>query len=410
MQIIASMMKWLRVFLVAALYVSVFGCATAPTPVQVVTPGAKAPVAVAPSVAAPAPAPATPPAPAVVTGAVSAEPVLVEKPVTTTAATEPAAPHIALILPLKSTAFAKAADVVRQGFLAGASKDISPLPVRVYPCVDESTEVTALYQQAIRAGAVGVAGPLTRSGVAALAANAELKTPTVALNTLETSQRNDQLYFFGLPPEAEARQAAHRATDAGLLSAVIVSTNTPLSKRLAQAFADEWERAGGIIRSQITYPGDPTPLKELPQEPGSSVFLAAEADKARLLRPYINSTLPVYATSQIFSGNNHTLTNYDLADVRFFDMPWMLQPDHPAVMIYPRSAAPLTPEMDRLYALGIDAYRLLDVLLERQLATALPLDGVTGKITLDGHQFLRESTPAVMRQGLGMPVESKQRQ
>lgn len=317
-------------------------------------------------------------------------------------------PHIALLLPLKSPLFAKAADAVQQGFLAGASKQAKGLPVRVYPCNDESAEIVALYQQALQAGAVAVAGPLTRNGVAALAANPNLATPTLALNLLD-STRTDHLFFFGLPAETEARQGAERATAAGLLSASIVSTNTPLSKRLAQAFKDEWERAGGIVQSEITYAGDPTPLKELPQDPGNSVFLAAEADKARLLRPYINATLPVYATSQVFSGNNHTLTNYDLADVRFVDMPWMLQPDHPAVMIYPRSATPLTPEMDRLYALGIDSYRLLHVIFEHSESKSLPLDGVTGKITLAGHTFQREAVLAIMRQGQGVPVDSKSR-
>lgn len=317
-------------------------------------------------------------------------------------------PHIALLLPLKSPMFAKAADAVQQGFLAAAGKQAKGLPVRVYPCNDESTDIVALYQQAVNAGAVAVAGPLTRNGVAALAANPNLPTPTLALNLLD-SARSDHLFFFGLPGEAEARQSAERATDAGMLSATIVSTNTPLSKRLAQAFKDEWLREGGILQSEITYTGDPMPLKELPLNPGNSVFLAAEADKARLLRPYIDATLPVYATSQVFAGNAHTLTNYDMADVRFVDMPWMLQPDHPAVMIYPRSATPLSPDMDRLYALGIDSYRLLQVMVEHGEDRLLPLDGVTGKITLAGHTFQREAVPAIMRQGQGVPVNSKSR-
>jgi outer membrane PBP1 activator LpoA protein len=327
----------------------------------------------------------------------------------TVAPNAPPSPHIALLLPLKSSSFAKAADSVRLGFLAAASKEVNGLPIRVYPCADENTEVVGLYKLALSNGAVAVAGPLTRNGVAALAANAELMTPTLALNMLD-GPRTDQLYFFGLPAETEARQSAQRATAAGLLSATVVSTNTPLSKRLAQAFSDEWQRSGGILQSEIVYSGDPTPLKELSQEPGNSVFLAAEIDKARLIRPYINSALPVYATSQVFSGNSNTLTNFDLADVRFFDMPWMLQPDHPAVMIYPRSVPALTPDMERLYALGIDAYRVLQVLFEHNPANVLPLDGVTGKISRNGHVFQREGILAIMRQGLGVPLEGKSRQ
>lgn len=322
--------------------------------------------------------------------------------------TEPPVPHIALLLPLKSATFAKAADAVKQGFLAAADKEVNGLPVRIYPCADETTEALALYKQALANGAVLVAGPLTRNGVAALASNGEFMVPTLALNTMD-STRTDQLYFFGLPAETEARQSAQRATSAGFLSAIIVSTNTPLSKRLAQAFSDEWQRAGGIVHSEIVYSGDPTPLKDLPIEPGNSVFMAAEVDKARLLRPYIDSALPVYATSQVFSGNSNTLINYDLSDVRFIDMPWLLQPDHPAVMIYPRATTPLTSDMERLYALGIDAYRLLQVLLNHDGPNILPLDGVTGKITLAGHQFLREGTLAIMRQGQGVPVNSNPR-
>lgn len=351
---------------------------------------------------------ATPPDAAPAVPAITATPLQAASAPVAAPPIEPPSPHIALLLPLKSATFAKAADAVKQGFFAAAGKETNGLPIRIYPCADETTEAMALYQQALSNGAVAVAGPLTRNGVAALASNVELMTPTLALNTMD-STRTDQLYFFGLPAETEARQSAQRATSAGFLSAIIVSTNTPLSKRLAQAFSDEWQRAGGIVHSEIVYSGDPTPLKELPIEPGNSVFMAAEVDKARLLRPYIDSILPVYATSQIFSGNNNTLVNYDLADVRFVDMPWLLQPDHPAVMIYPRATTPLTSDMERLYALGIDAYRLLQVLFEHNAVNTLPLDGVTGKITLVGHQFQREGTLAIMRQGQGVPVDSKPR-
>ena len=387
---------------------SVFGCATPATTAPKTA--APAPGAQPPAVQAPPSVPVTakPVQPAVVPEAVPAPAPLVSTPLPAIGA-EPASPHIALLLPLNSAVFAKAADAVQQGFLAAAGKEANGLPVRVYPCKDEGAEVVALYQKALRAGAVAVAGPLTRNGVAALAAQGQITTPTLALNLVDDT-RTDRLYFFGLPPETEARQSAQRATTAGLLSATVVSTNSPLSRRLAQAFSDEWQREGGILQAGIVYDGDPTPLKELSQEPGNSVFLAAEPDKARLIRPYINSAIPVYATSQVFSGNTSTLANYDLADVRFFDMPWLLQPDHPAVMIYPHVIPAMPVEMERLYAFGIDAYRLLLVLYEHSPENVLPLDGVTGKISRSGHVFQREGVLAVMRQGLGVPVESKSHQ
>jgi outer membrane PBP1 activator LpoA protein len=120
----------------------------------------------------------------------------------------------------------------------------------------------------------------------------------------------------------------------------------------------------------------------------------------------LNPTLPVYATSLVFKGNANTLANFDLNEIRFVDMPWLLQPDHPAVMIYPHSTALLEPEVDRLYALGIDSYRLVYALLTSQPSNTLPLDGVTGRIRLNGQQFQREPIPAFFKQGMGLTPES----
>ncbi len=401
----------MRGFLVAALYVSVFGCATAPAP---------APSVAVPSVAVPVPevkAPAAPevkappiteaPAPAVVTGVV-AEPAPVMVPILPSTGAGTVAPHIALILPLSSATFGKAAEAVQQGFLAAAAQQANGLPVRVYPCNDEKLEVVAQYQQALKAGAVAVAGPLTRPGVTALAANPDLPVPTLAMNVIDAQQRADQLYFFGLPAEVEARQVSQWATRVGLLSATVVRTDSALSKRLAQAFLEDWQHAGGIVQSEIVYTGDPSPLRLIPAEPGNMVFLAADVEKARLMRPYISNMVPVYATSQVFAGNTNNLVNYDLSEVRFVDMPWVLQPDHAAVMVYPRATPALPQDMERLYALGIDAYRLLEVFYQHDTANALPLDGVTGKVRLNGHLLERESATAVIRQGQGIPLGNKQ--
>ena len=129
------------------------------------------------------------------------------------------------------------------------------------------------------------------------------------------------------------------------------------------------------------------------------VFLAVDAAKARLIRPYLPNKLPIYATSQIFVGNDKTLTNYDLNGIHFVDMPWLLQPDHPAVMIYPRANPPLSVDRERLYALGIDAFRLIQLLVSDKINSALPLDGVTGQIRLNGHVFQHASVRAVFAHG-----------
>ncbi len=425
--------SYLCLLLAAALYVSVSGCATPPSQPPV-KPRVQAPVPVATPSPVDQPAQLEPLLQAQPLPQVEVQPLILAEPPTPLPSEKPV-DHIALLLPLKSAAFERAADAVRQGFLAAAGSQRQILPIKVYGSVDESKDIVALYQLAIAGGAVAVAGPLTRDGVAALANYPGIVVPTLALNVIENKDAG-QLYFFGLSAEAEARQIAQLAAAAKLRYATIVSTGTPLSKRLSLAFANEWKALGGSITEEILYNDDPAALALLPTTPGDSapapvaplapqpddaapdfippptiapgnmVFLAAEIEKARVIRPYLNAALPVYATSQLFNDNADTLTNYDLNDIHFVGMPWLLQPDHPAVMIYPRANPPLEPDRERLYALGIDAFRLLHIMLNNRYRTSLPLDGVTGRIRLSNNQFQRDAIPAQIKQGRSQVVET----
>lgn len=324
------------------------------------------------------------------------------------ATTEPLAPgsekpvpHIALLLPLKSTIFKSAAEAVQQGFQAAADLEMQlpeRLPVRVYGCFDENKDIVALYRQAVASGARAVVGPLTRSGVSTLAAEQSIPVPTLALNVLEEKPAG-QLYFFGMAAEAEARQVAQLARQQGLRQAFAITTRAQLSKRLQFAFEEEWNRLGGALLHEIEFNGDYSVFAGVADMADTAVFLAVEAEKARLIRPYLPNKLPIYGTSQIFVGNGDTLTNYDLNGIRFVDMPWLLQPDHPAVMVYPRPALPLSADLERLYALGIDAYRLVQLLLSGKVDEAMPLDGVSGHVKLGGHVFQRVPVPAIFVQG-----------
>jgi uncharacterized protein len=335
------------------------------------------------------------------------------KPVPVVLPTEPPFPHIALLLPLQSAIFGSAADAVQQGFFAAANYKKQMLPVRVYSDFDENSNVVTAYRQAIANGARAVVGPLTRNGVSALAAEQDIPVPTLALNIVE-GQFAPQLYFFGMAVEAEARQVAQLAKQHGLHQAIIITTHTQLSQRMQAAFEEEWAgpdkgMAQGIDRGilrEIEYNDDPAVFADIAGITDTMVFLAADAERARLIRPYLPNKLPVYATSQIFVGNDNILTNYDLNGIRFVDMPWLLQPDHPAVMIYPRANPPLSADRERLYALGIDSFRLIQLMLSNKVNTDLPLDGVSGQIQLSGHNFQHMAIPAVFAQGHAQPPDA----
>lgn len=330
-----------------------------------------------------------PPVPVPVTPQISEPPIIIDA---------NAVPHIALLLPLQSASFGAAASAVQQGFQAAVDLDRQALPVRAYGNIDENSSVVTAYRQAIANGARAVVGPLTRSGVAALAGVQVFPVPTLGLNVVETNPAQN-LYFFGMAVEVEARQVAQLAKQHDLHQAIIVTTRDQLSKRLQLAFEDEWTAAGGMILREIEFGEDTSIFADITDIPGTAVFIAADAQKARLIRPYLSNRLPIYATSRVFLGNINTLINYDLNDIHFVDMPWLLQADHPAAMIYPHASPPLSIDHERLYAIGIDAYRLIQLLLVNRLDSGLPLDGVSGQIRLNGHTFQRAAMPAVFVQG-----------
>ncbi|MBS4097856.1 MAG: penicillin-binding protein activator [Sulfuricella sp.] len=318
---------------------------------------------------------------------------------------KPAAParHIVLLLPLKSASFGAAAEAFRQGFATAA--EFQPgLPIEVQPTDDQTADILKAYRQSAQAGAALIVGPLTRDAVTALL-DEPLSTPTLALNAPEIhAPLPDKLYLFGLNLESEARQVARLAFARKHRNAVTVTAQTPFSKRLQAAFTDEWLKLGGTLLDRLSFApnqsGYPKLRAALAKLEPDMLFIAADAERARAVRPYLTSGVPTYATSLVYSGRGEAGRNVDLNQVRFVEMPWFLQADHPAVLVYPRPAHPLDVEVERFYALGIDAWRVAAGLLDRETLLSSPIiDGVTGQIVLTSHQFNRELTAAEFRQG-----------
>jgi uncharacterized protein len=247
-----------------------------------------------------------------------------------------------------------------------------------------------------------VVGPLTRGGVTALVESAMVIVPTLALNVLESSVAlPPELFILSLHAEAEARQVAQLAHQQGHRNAITVFGDSLLMKRIHQAFVEEFTRLGGAHVAEFAFTNDPEGLARIKEAAGLGVaetaFMALDVRGARLTRPYLDP-LAIYATSQVYPASAGPLVFFDLAGVRFLDMPWLLQPDHPAVMIYPRPDYREAFELERFYALGIDAFRIGQELLVGDVRNAL--DGVTGRITIgNDRQFTRVLTAAQFRGG-----------
>lgn len=292
-------------------------------------------------------------------------------------------PHIALLLPLNSKIFGRHATALRDGFQAAArAEGRLPLPLREYAISEDVASALEGYRTAVAAGAQVIVGPLTRDAVTALAFGEPVPVPTLALNTPdEVGRTPGNLYMLSLQIETEARQAARLAWREGLRNAVTISGASPVQRRMQAAFAGEFSRLGGTVAADVAYAADPEGLQSIARSSSAAdmCFLALGYSEARSVRSYLGTT-PVYATSSVHVGDQGPLAGFDLTGVNFIDMPWLLEPNHAAVMIYPRPKQRGPVDLERLYALGIDAWRIAQLLLAG--ARDIRLDGVTGQLTL----------------------------
>jgi outer membrane PBP1 activator LpoA protein len=317
-----------------------------------------------------------------------------------------APPALALLLPLASPDFARPAEALRLGFMAAHKHSGETLTVGVFATDASSESILAGYDQAVMLGARLIIGPMTRSGVSALAASGSVRVPTLGLNLPEDKTAlPPQFYTFGLALEAEAELVARSAFADFFKSAILVSAKSPLAQRSRDAFAETWRRLGGTIKAAYEFGPQtdfPALRETLSTAPVDMIFLAGDAEQARAVRPFLNNVIEVFATSQVNSERKDAIANVDLNGIRFVEMPWLVQPDHPAVMVYPRPAG-ITGEMERFYALGIDAFRIAAALLDAP--RRLSLDGVTGRLTLYGNVVAREPVQAVFRNGVGVALD-----
>ena len=298
---------------------------------------------------------------------------------------------------------------MRKGFVAAAQVAAreSP-PVHVTAVDNEAQALVDACRHSRATGALLVVGGLTRDGAATLAASECSRQPVLALNELRDA--NPEVFSISLSLEQEARQAALLAVESALRSAVVIHTQSPISQRVREAFEREWIRAGGELR-RIAFSGRPEDAPAIRERIAAMsnadmVFLALDQAEAIAVRPYVSAMLPAYATSLSVNPRGEPLVNLDLQGVRYLEMPWFIHPDHPAVMVYPAAEGLATVEQERLYALGIDAFRLA-LLLARGQDKPASLDGVTGRIALEGSHFARQLSPAEVDGGRVIPLRAQ---
>lgn len=328
-----------------------------------------------------------------------------------------AGPEVALLVPPQDGPFARAASSVVAGVMAAHARDGAGLRVEVIEVNDQADELALIYGELRDRNFALVIGPITRNGATALVELGAVAVPTLVLNQPDRDLLvSGRLVFLSLAIESESQQVASQAYAQSLAKApnrapraALVTVAAPLARRSAVAFKEAWESLGGSARGPIEFAG-PRPPRDLRAQLGTPapdvVFLAMGPEQARMLRLSLGSGPMVYGSSLISAGGSTSqLRLPELDGVRLLDMPWQIEPDNVAVMAYPKAPAGFNIEMQRLYALGIDAFRIGQQLLAG--GAAFELDGVTGRLRYDpaaGPRIERLAVQAEYRNGVPVPM------
>jgi outer membrane PBP1 activator LpoA protein len=308
---------------------------------------------------------------------------------------------IALLLPLEIPAFSSAAKAVQGGIEAAMLATNSNAQLSIYPTAGNKESATEAYRRAVAEGASYVIGPLARDEVSALADPDLVTIPTLALNNLDQDATvAKKLMLFGLPMEEEARRLAGQVRGHGMLSATLVVAPTPLANHMAQTFAAAWGDEDGIITQSIEFSPDSNLAdirSQIAAKPADMIFLAANPEQARLVRPYLDPSVPTYGLSHLYDGDAGHPLNAKLAAIHFVDMPWLINPASPDFSAFRRAAATFPPgEMQRWFAVGVDAWNFLAATISGNGTTTI-LHGLSGTLTQQGNRIMREIPMAQFR-------------
>jgi len=325
--------------------------------------------------------------------------------------------RIALLLPTRSSTLATAAEAVRAGFMAGMARDGTGFKAEVVSTGDAPRDVLDTYARAAVASDI-IVGPLARSAVAALADSDAVTRPTVVLSVPEGRSGVPRgMLVVGLSIEDEARQVADwAAREHPHGRALILTGGAAWAQRAAGAFEARWVQLGHTSQRYAvpSGAGSKAAIEELKQkleiDPPDLLFAALDSAALRPVRALAAATIPCYGGGPANPGRSTAPDLPGLDGVRILDLPWIVLPDHPVVMVYPRPLNTEQPlDMDRLYALGIDAFRVARELVLRDGAP-FGVDGVTGRLDVVAGpggqlQLQRAEAAVVVRGGTFEPVD-----
>lgn len=305
--------------------------------------------------------------------------------------------------------------------------------------------------QAQQDGASLVVGPLLKNEVEQLAAN-HSPLNILALNQPEHVQNSPNICYFALSPEDEARDAAKFIHQQHKQQPLLLVPRGNLGDRIVNAFAQAWsEQGGGTLLQQrlggtgelkqainsgagLSLSGQPVNLTPQATPSGATVggltipsqvepvvnssirgnvdavYIIATPDELSLIKPMIDmrttsrSRPALYASSRSFQAGSGPDFRLEMEGLQFSETP-LLAGANPALMQQVSNQFKNDYSLVRLYAMGMDAWKLSSQFTELRQMPGHQVAGATGTLSSTTNCVInRQMTWLQYRQGQLVPA------
>lgn len=323
--------------------------------------------------------------------------------------------RLAILLPL-SGRFASQGQAVRNGILLAADGQTNDILF-----VDSAADNELQQQQLAQFSPDFVIGPLLKTDIEQQLRSGGLPYPQLFLNQPDDIVAQSDKFFFSLSPEHEVQQTVQFMVKNDVHTPAIFAYASASTDRLIQTFQQQWQDTGrnpAIIKlfsnnseiqkavpELLEVDASKDRIKELEQlvkqelnsevrnrKDIDAIYILADPTQTRLVKPFldINSSnfdrdMLIIANSRSHSSQVDKTDIKDLERLIFTEQPWLL-PATQFSKLQQRYQAIWQQADDsqmRLFAMGYDAFTLINQLRQLQALPGATLTGLSGKLLVD---------------------------
>jgi outer membrane PBP1 activator LpoA protein len=340
---------------------------------------------------------------------------------------------IAVLLPF-SGRYQNISNSIQQGMIAAMYPNAhSEQELIFFDTGSDGENFSNAWYGALDSAAELIIGPLEKKSIEQLTQLNSSTIPVILLNEIESETNPLGFYQFPLSPEDEAKNIATRLIAENKKRVLLLAPESEMGRREAIAFEKEFNFDDGLIVNYAFYP--PTAhdysneMKstlglidskqrinrlerilgtELESEPQirpdiDAIVIFASAKQARLIKPQLKffkaEDVPVYTSSQVFTGKVDKVLDKDLNGIKFTQSKFVTTPD-----LYSDTLEFDVNRLDsslKFFAFGYDAITLSSKIELMHRHPNQKYEGLSGWLSLDSKGAIhRELGWAQFRRGV----------